>query len=221
MYQTFPTRLRLRTAIAILGTFVLTIVTPCLVVAADEVDREIVEGILDWIHLKSEPPGDDSVIVVRLFDASGADLGTGAEGGKKKRVEAAKLMQKEAPEVVAGELVKRVKKLGPFKDAQIDSGDPLPENSVVVEGRFTILDPGSRAKRFWAGFGAGKGVMEMEGEIKNASGEVLAEFRQKRLTVIGAFGGSYQRKMHADSERFGEDIAEFLHAWATGKKLED
>lgn len=57
--------------------------------------------------------------------------------------------------------------------------------------------------------------------MKNSAGDVLAEFRQKRLTVMGVFGGSYESKSRADCERFGEDVASFLRGWVRGDRLED
>lgn len=189
--------------------------------AGEGVDCTIRDGALDWIHLRSEPPGQDSIVVVREFDASEADLGTGGEGGGENHVAAAAMMVAEAPGIVAEEIARLAKELGPFPAAYVDSGDPLPDNALVVEGRFTTLNPGSKAKRYFAGFGAGKGVMEIEGRVSTPTGEVLAEFRQKRLTVIGVFGGDYEKKMRADSERFGEDITSFLRDWVRGEDLGD
>lgn len=65
------------------------------------VDREIEDGVLDWIHLRVEPPADDSIVIVHRFDASRADFGTGADGGKEKHVAVAAMMQERAPELVA------------------------------------------------------------------------------------------------------------------------
>jgi hypothetical protein len=129
-------------------------------------------------------------------------------------------MQAEGPPILAEELVANLRKLGPFPEAGPADGQ-VPDDALIVEGRFTTLDPGSRAKRYFAGFGAGKGVVEIEGTVKDSAGNVLAEFRHKRLTVIGAFGGDYKAKMRADCERFGKDVARFMNAWATGKKLTD
>ncbi len=204
----------------ILGTFLLLVAGPGLLIAGDEVNREIERGLLSWIHLQSGPPGPDVAIVVRPFDASAADLGTGAEGGKPKHVAAAKQMQQDAPGILAEQMVKELKALGYFADVHPDSGEAPAESSIVLEGRFTVLNPGSKAKRYFAGFGAGREVLQIEGVIKDAAGAVLAEFRQERISVMGGFGGDYQKKMNAGMRRFGKDVATFLHAWSTGKPLE-
>ncbi len=205
----------------ILGSLVLLAAGPAQLIAGDEVDREIERGLLSWVHLRSEPPGADAVIVVRSFDAGEADLGTGAEGGKPKHVAAAKKMQEDAPGVLAEQMVEQLKALAYFAEVHLDSGDASAGSPLVLEGRFTILNPGSKAKRYFAGFGAGREVLEIQGVLKDASGTVLAEFRQKRISVMGVFGGDYQKKMAAGMKRFGNDVATFLHAWSTGQPLED
>ena len=83
-------------------------------VAAGEIDDTINYGVLDFIHLMAEPPARDSVVVVRLFDASKADLGTGGEGGGPKHVQAAQMMQAEAPMFFAWSIVYNVRTRGPF-----------------------------------------------------------------------------------------------------------
>lgn len=204
---------------SILGTFLLLAAAPGQLIGG-EVDREIEGGLLAWIHLQAGPPGPDTVIVVRLFDASEADLGTGAEGGKKKHVAAAKEMQTNAPGILAEQMVKELKALGYFTDVHLDSDDTPAESSIVLDGRFTVLNPGSRAKRYFVGFGAGREVMEIEGVIKDAAGAVLARFRERRISVMGIGGGNYRKKMESGMKHFGKDVATFLHTWSTGGSLE-
>ncbi len=205
-----------------------TLTAALLTVAADPAAEEapssashIEDGILDEIHLKAEKPAQGLPVLIRLFDSSKADLGTGAEGGKESRVQAAKKIQAEGPRLLAESFAAKSKKLGSFSDVHIGDGSEIPANALVVEGEFTRLDPGSRAKRYWGGFGAGKSGVEVKGRIVKASGEVLAEFAQKRIAVMGAFGGDYDRKLASDCRSIGEDIADFLDAWARGKALTD
>ena len=182
--------------------------------ASGQAGTRIEDGILDSISLSANAPGRDQSVVIKPFDTAGADLGTGEEGGKEKRVEAVKTVQEEGPKILADAFVAKLSSLGAFKKVS-GSGSA----GIVVSGRFTIIDPGSRAKRYFAGFGAGKGRLEVEGTVKDSSGQLLATFRQKRLTVMGVAGGDYEKKLRSDCERLGEDIAEFLDAWARGKKL--
>ncbi|TDI34316.1 MAG: DUF4410 domain-containing protein [Acidobacteria bacterium] len=184
---------------------------------AERAPIEIDDGILDWIRISEPRIPADAAIIIHLFDASKADLGTGSRSSKEKHFQEARTMQEEAPPLFASELIDAIKKIGPFQNVSpaVDVATP-PENALIIEGRFTVLDPGSRAKRYWGGFGAGKGVWVIRGTVKDVSGNLLAEFEQKRITVMGAFGGNPVKKLRADCERLGEDVALFLNAWATG-----
>ncbi len=210
--------------IVILGVVAVTFAGALVDVSAKSKEREardslhIQDGILDDIRLKTATIPSDAVVVMRPFTCEGADLGTGQEGGKDSRVEAVKTIQAEGPKLLAESFRTELGSLGPFPQVRVDDGSRFPENSLVVEGRFTQIDPGSRAKRYW-GFGAGKSGLEVRGTVKNGKGELLAEFTQKRIVVMGEFGGSYIPKMRKDCESLGEDIARFLSAWAKGEKL--
>ena len=194
----------------------------CLLVSAAGIraGEPIEEGILDRIVLHAEKAPGGVPVVVRLFDSSKADLGTGAEGGKEKHVAAAKIFQEQAPGILADSLVEELGEKGSFGEVSLASGGEVPADAIVIEGRFTVLDPGSRAKRYFAGFGAGKGIIEIEGTVESAGGETLAEFAHRRVAVMGVGGGDYERKMRADCERLGEDLAEFLDTWSRGKSLD-
>src|SRR6266704_1034651 len=173
-----------------------TVVVGCVDVVAKSKGREpqdpmhIEDGILDDIRLKTATIPSDAVVVIRPFSSEGADLGTGQAGGKDSRVEAAKTIQADGPKLLAESFKTKLGSLGPFPQVRVDDGSEPPGNSLVVEGRFTQIDPGSRGKRYW-GFGAGKSGLEVGGTVKNGKGELLAEFTQKRIVVMGEFGGSY------------------------------
>ncbi len=201
--------------LARLSVLVLPLLVATSVLAADP--SVIEDGVLDWIELHGALPA-GAAIVIEPFDTADADLGTGAEGGKQKRVDIALQMQEQAPDLLAASLVDALKEAG-FMDVRSSDGTAAAPGSVVVRGAFTMLDPGSKAKRYWAGFGAGKGSIEVEGRVESAEGEILARFRQKRLTVMGIAGGDYEKKMSSDCRSIGEDIARFLGKWSAGKPL--
>jgi hypothetical protein len=184
---------------------------------AQQAERDELLSLLNSVELYADAPGSDARIVVRTFDASEADLGTGAEGGKRKQVEAAQEMQRDAPGLLAEAIVEELKALDYFADVRLDTGDAGQADTVVIDGRFTKLNPGSRAKRYFGGFGAGREAMEVEGTVRDASGAMLAKFRQERISVMGVGGGDYQKKMASGMERIGQDIAVFLHAWSAGE----
>jgi hypothetical protein len=170
-------------------------------------------GVLDEIKLFSAKLPATKVVVIRPFSATDADL---TEGDKKEET---KKMQPIAPGMLADEFVSKVKTMGAFTEAAVLTGDVTPPDAIVVEGKFREMDPGSRAKRYFVGYGAGKSGVMVEGTVKSADGTVLATFQQRRVGVMGMAGGDSMEKMKADTTKIGEDLAKFLSDWATGKKL--
>ena len=94
------------------------------------------------------------------------------------------------------------------------------DGELVIDGSFTEINPGSRTKRYFGGFGAGKSSIAVEGTITDGAGKLLARFKQRRIATMGVMGGDSLAKMRADSENIGEDLAKFIRAWLTGKKLD-
>jgi len=189
--------------------------------AADEPQSmSIRDGVLDEIELKAVMLPKDSSVLVRIFDASRADLGTAEKGDNQKRVDAAKMMQREAPDMLAEAITSTLDIGGAFVSAKKTTDEPGPKD-LVVEGKFTIINPGSRAKRWAVGFGAGKSGIAVEGTVKNAKGDVLASFRHMRHSGIGLAGGDYVKFLTDDTRDVGHDIAVFLKRWATGGDLHE
>jgi hypothetical protein len=97
-------------------------------------------------------------------------------------------------------------------DAAIASGSPA-SAALIVRGKITTLDPGSRAKRMWVGYGAGAARTAIEGEIVDAkTGDVLVRFTQERRSGIERFGrgSSYEEIMKRNLIAIGEDVANIL-----------
>jgi hypothetical protein len=189
---------------------------------AQEPLKKIDGGVLDRIELfaASIDHPRDLALVVKPFDASTADLGTGGKDGKADRQEEARTMQSDGPRVLAERLVAALEKNALFKSVRaLKADEAASAGSLVVEGKFVTIDPGSRAKRYIAGFGAGKSSVKVTGTIKDPSGRVLATFTQRRIGTMGMGGGDSLGKLMADSRKIGEDIANFLAKWARGDDL--
>jgi len=191
-------------------------------IGAQQPVKTIEDGVLDQIQLFTatlDHPR-DLTVVVRPFDASTADLGTGGKDGKTARQEEARTMQEEGPRVLGDRLVAALQQESVFKEVRlVKTADPAPADALSVEGKFVALDPGSRAKRYFAGFGAGKSSVKVTGTIKDATGRTLATFSQRRVGTMGMGGGDSLGKLMSDSRRIGEDIASFLAKWARGDDL--
>lgn len=87
--------------------------------------------------------------------------------------------------------------------------------TLIVRGKVTTLDPGSRGKRMFVGYGAGAARAAITGEIVDAStGEVLVRFTQERRSGIERFGrgSSYEEIMKRTILAIGRDVANILKA---------
>jgi hypothetical protein len=186
--------------------------------------KTIDDGVLDKISLfvaALENPT-KLTVVMKPFDASAADLGTGGKDGKETRQEEARTMQNEGPKVLADRFTAALIKSGPFTQVRVlKAEESVPDGALVIEGTFVTLDPGSRTKRYLAGFGAGKSSVKVVGSVKDSTGRTLASFEQRRIGAMGFAGGDSLGKLMADSRNIGEDLAKFLSLWARGESLDD
>lgn len=88
------------------------------------------------------------------------------------------------------------------------------DKTLVVRARVLTMDPGSRAARYWAGFGAGAARVELAGEIVDAAtGKVLVRFQQERRSGVGVAGGDYVKLMQRNLRAVGEDVALILRSF--------
>ena len=93
---------------------------------------------------------------------------------------------------------------------QPGSGGP---NSLIIRGRITKSDPGSKAARYWASFGAGAAKVGITGEIVDGgTGKVLARFTQERRSGFGLFGGGYRELLDRTLKQIGGDVAGLIRA---------
>ncbi|MFN2447255.1 MAG: DUF4410 domain-containing protein [Vicinamibacterales bacterium] len=186
--------------------------------SAQSPTRVIEDGRLDYIELFVEklPSSTDIAAGIVPFTAEGANLGTGGPEGDEDEQKEAKQLQQECPGIVASAFARTLGTRGGFKTAQ----EGATGAGLIVGGHFTELNPGSRAKRYVVGFGAGKSAVAVEGDVKDAAGTLFAKFRQRRIAAMGMFGGDSVKKMREDCKNIGEDLAAFLSAWAKGQKLD-
>ena len=121
--------------------------------------KTIEDGALDRIEL-FVPSLDNATgltVVIRPFDATTADLGTGGKDGKEARQQEAKTMQSEAPRVLAERFVAALQKSGPFKAARLMKRDePVPRTRSWSKASSSRLIPAAGSSATSGGFGAGK-----------------------------------------------------------------
>jgi len=158
--------------------------------------------------VRSFPVGLD--VFVRPFSTDGVDLGSGKAGGKESRVEAVEKIKASGPSLLATSVALKLKSSKLFGTVSTDATAVPSPSSIVVEGKFLAINPGSRAKRYWVGFGAGRSGVYVAGRVLDGEGKVLAEFQQGRHSGVGFYGGSYVKFLTDDVEDIGADIANFL-----------
>ena len=93
---------------------------------------------------------------------------------------------------------------------------PKSAKTLVVRGTVLDLDPGTRAGRYFGGFGAGAASTKVTVEIVDAAtGEVLARVTQARRSA-GTWkpvGGSDLEVMRDAIHATGKDVAHVLDAF--------
>jgi len=93
--------------------------------------------------------------------------------------------------IMTEELVAALQREMPEAKVVPPDAAPEPASGLILETYFSRLVPGSRAKRFWVGFGAGKSVTEVSGEVREAAtGSVVARFTHARLSWCCGFGNN-------------------------------
>lgn len=103
---------------------------------------------------------------------------------------------------------------GELKGIRVEAGEDAGANELLVRGRVTTMDPGSRAARYFAGFGAGAARTQVEVEIVDGgTNTVLAKFTQERRSGVGAAGGDYEDLLNRNLRAIGEDLALILGAF--------
>ena len=86
-------------------------------------------------------------------------------------------------------------------------------NSLIIRARITKSDPGSKAARYWASFGAGAAKVGITGEIVDGgTGKVLARFTQERRSGFGLFGGGYRELLDRTLKQIGGDVGGLIRA---------
>jgi hypothetical protein len=88
--------------------------------------------------------------------------------------------------------------------------------TLIIRGKVLEMDPGSKAKRYFAGFGAGAARAKITGEIVDAKTKtVLVRFTQERRSGVGMMGGGYEALMNRNMRALGEDVANLMAAFGS------
>lgn len=159
---------------------------------------------VDHAELKATKIAADSTIYVKDFSTTDSNL------GKFKHTNTAERLVSVIPHLLAIDLVEELRNIG--FDAVLDSGEPIPADSLILAGRFTELDPGSQSARVWIGFGAGKSRVCIEGQVTEAQSG-LGTFSHCRA---GIGWGESDQQVATNADRMAEQVAELFARWSSG-----
>jgi len=86
------------------------------------------------------------------------------------------------------------------------------DRTVILEGQFSEFNAGSRALKFFVGFGAGKVYIKFKGRLVDAeSGKELAVFEDRETGYRGSMTlEGYQDLFPHQAKGIGENLAKFL-----------
>jgi hypothetical protein len=98
---------------------------------------------------------------------------------------------------------------------------PVPPDAAVVSGQIIQATEGSEALRFAIGMGAGSARVSGVFEIRDASGNRLAEFKTSSRYSGGlGFGGLGEADVNAMMSKMGVKAAEAAWRWSKGLPME-
>jgi hypothetical protein len=149
---------------------------------------------------------DYSKVVVEPFDTDGTPLPEKDDNTYEPVQQVLKDPAGPFREGLTGELERKI-------EVSQESGGKA-AGTLIVRNKMLNLDPGSKAARYWAGFGAGAARAEVSGEVVDAAtGKVLLRFKQERRSGVGVAGGDYVKLMQRNLRAIGEDMALILNAF--------
>lgn len=130
------------------------------------------------------------------------------------------------PAFLQSELVRRLRETGLFDKVMDLSEAPYqrgPERVLKLEGTITSLSGGSRALRFWIGFGAGRSKAQAETRFLDLqSGQIVMVTADRRVAAISEalsldYGGDSEGLLKQSFDNMARDLARFLVRLSRGE----
>lgn len=114
--------------------------------------------------------------------------------------------------MMAEEIAGALRKRGHQAEA-VPAGGKTP-GDIVVTGRILEINAGSRALRYWVGFGAGSAQFGVAGDVAKAGGGELGSFSHERWSGTGIFGGNSVSLVQKCVRAVGNDVAKMIDTGA-------
>jgi len=145
------------------------------------------------------------IIVIKDFSLDGTDIQQVDETKHPDFKDVVNQLGKSVPDSIASHL----KSWGVFEKVIREGEVVSDDEAVILEARFTKITSGSRAARFFVGFGAGSSTVGIEGKlIDKKTGEILATFENN--THSPASMATYHSVLPADGANNARKIATFI-----------
>ena len=159
---------------------------------------------VDHARLSAPAIEPGSTIYVEDFSTADANL------GKAKHQDTAERLVSVLPHLLTIDLVEELRSYG--FDARLGSADVIPDDALVLAGRFTDLDPGNQSVRVWIGFGAGKSRVCIKGTVTKGASS-LGEFSHCRSGIGWGESGA---QVTNSADRMAQKVAELFGRWSSG-----
>lgn len=188
-----------------LFALILALAAPACLIAAETLPRP--EALSEeTIYLTEKLSRNYDTIVIREFTASGA-VYERVDAEERTKIDAMTPLLLSNISMTLEESLK-AKKL--FKT--IVKNGPITGKAVIVEGGISEFNAGSRALRFWVGFGAGKTYLKFKGRLVDAAtGKELATFEDRETGYKGvATMESFEGLFPHQARGIGENLAMFM-----------
>jgi uncharacterized protein DUF4410 len=180
-------------------------VFPALVMAGETLPKP--EALTEeTINLTEKLSKNYDTLVIRDFTAEGAEYERVDAEERAKIDKMQPLLVSNITLSLEGELKSR--KL--FKNI-VKNGAPTGK-AVILEGKFVEYNAGSRAMKFFVGFGAGKAYLRVKGRLVDAkTGAELALFEDRETGYRGSLSmESFEDLFPHQAKSIGENLAQFV-----------
>lgn len=162
----------------------------------------------ETIYLTEKISVNYDTLIIKDFSAEGAEYSRVDDEEKAEITKMMPLLMNNIADTLTAEL--KAKKV--FKKIE-RNGTPGPR-TIVLEAKFSEFNAGSRALKFFVGFGAGKAYLKFKGRfIDGATGKELAVFEDRETGYRGSMTlESYKDLFPHQAIGIGENLAKFLLA---------
>jgi len=160
----------------------------------------------ETIFLTEKISANYDTLVIKDFTAEGAEYSRVDDEEKAGIVKMLPLLMNN----IADSLTSELKAKGIFKNIVRNTA---PQGKVIVlEGKFSEFNAGSKALKMFVGFGAGKAYLKFAGRfIDGETGKELALFEDRETGYLGTMTiFSYDVVFPHQAKSIGENLAKFL-----------